>query len=415
MIEELVDDAPERRARVLVDFYAAEVPRSRTNDCIQFVAKNFPHNDSFRHLRKVRTIGTVTGGASASGAKAKASAGDDAQSKPSSNSNPKCKSKSKQNPLAKMQLLLCPVDSTAGTANSIGSADNEGHSVEDILKHPELPCPLTPVVVKVPKHPAPNREILQELVAQGAWPQKLMPQKGTRRPDLTEAEKAKMVTCMQGLLLAQKDRIDSGGGGGDGDGDGDGGKRDKNALNRQAALFVDPKRGTVLAQAHAAQIEAADSKVHSCSALDHVVMKCIASIAAMHRERAASTRRHKPDKRSSNGGAETGGDHKRMRVSSGGSSGQDTGKDKDVNDSIKSNSGSAGDDTTSGDYLATGCDVYLSVEPCPMCAMALVHSRVARVIWATPNAARGALGSRYVLHLQPGLNHHYRVFRYHDR
>jgi tRNA(Arg) A34 adenosine deaminase TadA len=44
--------------------------------------------------------------------------------------------------------------------------------------------------------------------------------------------------------------------------------------------------------------------------------------------------------------------------------------------------------------------------------MALVHSRVGRVVFAIPEPRRGALGSRYSLHCQQGLNHHYRVFQY---
>ncbi|KAF0715130.1 Aste57867_3546 [Aphanomyces stellatus] len=63
------------------------------------------------------------------------------------------------------------------------------------------------------------------------------------------------------------------------------------------------------------------------------------------------------------------------------------------------------------EYLCTGMDVYLPVEPCLMCAMALVHSRVGRVLYHHPNGVCGALGSRFRLHGQRSLNHRYRVFR----
>ncbi|CAH0480197.1 unnamed protein product [Peronospora belbahrii] len=61
-------------------------------------------------------------------------------------------------------------------------------------------------------------------------------------------------------------------------------------------------------------------------------------------------------------------------------------------------------------YLCTGYDVYLDREPCAMCAMALVHSRVRRVIFDRANLGDGVLVSAFKLHTIKSLNHHYRVF-----
>jgi tRNA-specific adenosine deaminase 3 len=61
-------------------------------------------------------------------------------------------------------------------------------------------------------------------------------------------------------------------------------------------------------------------------------------------------------------------------------------------------------------YLCTGYDCYVLHEPCVMCAMALVHSRVRRVVYCEPDAQLGALGGRIRLHGQKSLNHHYLVF-----
>ena len=65
-------------------------------------------------------------------------------------------------------------------------------------------------------------------------------------------------------------------------------------------------------------------------------------------------------------------------------------------------------------YLLTGYDVYLSREPCCMCAMSLVHSRVGRIFFfSTGNEERrkfGALESAVKLHAVEGLNHSFDVF-----
>ncbi|XP_049542158.1 probable inactive tRNA-specific adenosine deaminase-like protein 3 [Anopheles darlingi] len=64
-----------------------------------------------------------------------------------------------------------------------------------------------------------------------------------------------------------------------------------------------------------------------------------------------------------------------------------------------------------GPYLCTGYDVYLTHEPCIMCAMALTHSRVRRVFYHHLNAHVGALGSLVKLHTIKELNHRYEAFR----
>lgn len=67
-------------------------------------------------------------------------------------------------------------------------------------------------------------------------------------------------------------------------------------------------------------------------------------------------------------------------------------------------------DWASKPYLCTGYDCFLVHEPCTMCAMALVHSRLARVVYCHKDSSRGALGGKYRLHAQRTLNHHYQVF-----
>lgn len=65
----------------------------------------------------------------------------------------------------------------------------------------------------------------------------------------------------------------------------------------------------------------------------------------------------------------------------------------------------------SAPYLCTGYDLYVFREPCVMCAMALVHSRIKRVFFHVKNANRGAFVSKCQIHTIKDLNHHYDVFQ----
>ncbi|KAK7261153.1 hypothetical protein RIF29_27458 [Crotalaria pallida] len=82
-----------------------------------------------------------------------------------------------------------------------------------------------------------------------------------------------------------------------------------------------------------------------------------------------------------------------------------------VEDDDKLNSHSSTSDKSARPYLCTGYDIYLVWEPCPMCAMALVHQRIRRIFFAFPNPNAGALGSVHRLQGEKSLNHHYAVFR----
>jgi len=63
-------------------------------------------------------------------------------------------------------------------------------------------------------------------------------------------------------------------------------------------------------------------------------------------------------------------------------------------------------------YLCSGCDLYIQHEPCAMCAMALVHSRIRRVFYNSADTLVGSLGSMRKLHCHHKLNHRFQVFKY---
>ena len=57
-------------------------------------------------------------------------------------------------------------------------------------------------------------------------------------------------------------------------------------------------------------------------------------------------------------------------------------------------------------YRLPGCTLYVTLEPCAMCAMALMHARFDRVVFAAADPKTGAAGSVINLFAQPQLNHH---------
>jgi tRNA(adenine34) deaminase len=59
-------------------------------------------------------------------------------------------------------------------------------------------------------------------------------------------------------------------------------------------------------------------------------------------------------------------------------------------------------------YRVPGATVYTTVEPCAMCAGALLHARVSRVVWGTADAKFGAAGSVLNLFAEAKINHHAR-------
>ena len=59
-----------------------------------------------------------------------------------------------------------------------------------------------------------------------------------------------------------------------------------------------------------------------------------------------------------------------------------------------------------GDWRLNDCDLYVTKEPCPMCAGALVHVRMRRVIFGCADPRSGAAGGTINLLQMPGLNHH---------
>ncbi len=59
-----------------------------------------------------------------------------------------------------------------------------------------------------------------------------------------------------------------------------------------------------------------------------------------------------------------------------------------------------------GNYRLPGCELFVTLEPCAMCAGAMLHARLARVVFGAPDPKTGASGSVVDLFAQPQFNHH---------
>jgi tRNA(adenine34) deaminase len=64
-----------------------------------------------------------------------------------------------------------------------------------------------------------------------------------------------------------------------------------------------------------------------------------------------------------------------------------------------------------GDWRLSGCELYVTLEPCPMCAGAIVSHRIDRLVFGAWNPKAGAAGSLFNITDDPRLNHRVDVRR----
>jgi len=60
---------------------------------------------------------------------------------------------------------------------------------------------------------------------------------------------------------------------------------------------------------------------------------------------------------------------------------------------------------TLGNHRLSGCDLFATIEPCPMCAGALVHARIKRLVYGADDPKAGAVHSVMQVLNHPQLNH----------
>lgn len=59
-----------------------------------------------------------------------------------------------------------------------------------------------------------------------------------------------------------------------------------------------------------------------------------------------------------------------------------------------------------GNYRLPGCELFVTLEPCAMCSGAIMHARIARVVFGARDPKTGVAGSVLDLFAEPRLNHH---------
>jgi tRNA(adenine34) deaminase len=65
--------------------------------------------------------------------------------------------------------------------------------------------------------------------------------------------------------------------------------------------------------------------------------------------------------------------------------------------------------TAVGNYRLSGATLYVTLEPCVMCAGAMIHARLSRVVFGAPDPKTGACGSVVDIFAEERLNHHAEV------
>lgn len=209
-----------------------------------------------------------------------------------------------------------------------------------------------PFVVKVPARPPLTRPQFE--LASKHWPTSFHEDKqvtvALRGELFSQPQKARMHTYMTSAVTAAKAGF-------------------KLGMEAVGAVVVDPATETIVAVGHDCRGE---------HPLHHAVMVCIDLVA-----------------RSQGGGCYSFDRYPACRFTSPNS------------DTVQRVPGA---ESGSQPYICTGYDLYVTREPCVMCAMALVHSRISCVFYGTASAD-GAVGSVYKIHQRKDLNHHFEVYK----
>ncbi|KAF9921026.1 adenosine deaminase, tRNA-specific 3 [Linnemannia zychae] len=358
MLEQVLPDA-EVRPLETVNVFITTIEPKQTNHVIKFIRSKLPPTQDLDHIKQIRRATTDDG-------------------------------------VIKLDVVLCQE-----SALSI-------QELNQLLEQDELASIVTPRVYGVPKYPPLTRDQFE--LWKAAWPTTFR-EDTNRHPEISDEEEAVILGHIQSVWKHTE-------------------VAESNGELPIAAMIVDPDTQKVLATSY-------DTRKSTGHILQHAVMNCVAAVAKRERDNCRSHpaehhHQHFHDQLNNN----TATDSVEVEVIENSEAAIDITKSPICGDKRKASSIEESSNMTpplasateiplahedeTGDresrrtrkaYLCTGYDVYLTHEPCVMCSMALVHSRVGRVFYTVPMAASGGLGSQHKIHSHPNLNHHFFVYR----
>ncbi|KAF9317739.1 adenosine deaminase, tRNA-specific 3 [Linnemannia elongata] len=356
MLDQVLPEA-EVRPLETVNVYIATIEPKQTNQVIKFVRGKLPATQGLDHIKQIRKTTTDDGAVN-------------------------------------LDIVLCQESALSAQV------------LDQLLEEAGLNSIVTPRIHGVPKYPPLTRDQFE--LWKAAWPTTFR-EDTNRHPKISDEDEAAIMGHIQSVWGHTAEATSKG-------------------ELPIVAMIVDPLTQKVMATSY-------DTRTSTGYTLQHAVMNCVAAVAKREREGSQNQRAEYHHQQPHSFGSDPVAPVCTAKQGAEPGTGRETtpspvcGEKRKKHPVNETNSftpspessaslllqdegvGNTEDRHVKKAYLCTGYDVFLTHEPCVMCSMALVHSRVGRVFYTVPMAASGGLGSQHKIHSHPNLNHHFFVYR----